>query len=323
MPSTTMTRLGRCVSTVALALAAVVGPLATASGAADSVVTSSSVLAPGLVSTDRTAFYAATWTNQSRSTLTNPDVVITLPAGSALLSPDPPVCTASSPAGPSGRVVVDCPRENIASGASVTQQLLVQVPAVTAAASTAVSADLTADEGGSDRNKSHTDTFPAPDRTFTIVPGDADAAGGCLRNGEAPLATRPGLAATNPLITTAALAGSSGLVCVPVTVQERAGTSPTEACGVGATCTTDIAITDFVSIASQLPSSPLRLTFTVLANNKNLTWYKNGVAVADCAGATSLPPGVSACVTGRSKPSSKSVQLDVLWQTGVDPTWRG
>jgi hypothetical protein len=54
-----------------------------------------------------------------------------------------------------------------------------------------------------------------------------------------------------------------------------------------------------------------------------MTWYKNGVAVVDCAGATGLPPGVSACVTGRSKPSSKSVQLDVLWQAGVDPTWRG
>jgi len=320
MPSTTTTRLGRCVGAVALAVVAMVGPLATPSGAANSDVPASSVLAPPLLSTGRTAFYSATWTNQSRSTLANSTVVITLPAGSAVLSADPPVCTVSMLA---DSVVVTCPRDNLASGAGVTQQLLVRVPTVTVATSRMVTAQLTADEGGSDRDKSHTDTFRAPDRTFTIVPGDADAAGGCLRNGEAPLATRPGLAATNPLITTAAPAGSSGLVCVPVTVQERAATSPTEACGIGATCTTDIAITDFVSIASQLPSPPLRLTFTVVANNKNLTWYKNGVAVADCAGATSLPPGVGACVTGRSKPSSKSVQLDVLWQTGVDPTWRG
>jgi hypothetical protein len=320
MPSTTPTRLGRCVGTVALALASVVGPLATASGAADSVVTGSTVLAPSLVSTDRTAFYSATWVNQGPSTLANPEVVITLPAGSAVVSADPPVCTVSVPSGP---VVVACPRDNLTSGATVTQQLLVRVATVTVATSTAVTADLTADEGGSDRNKSHTDTFPAPDRMFTIVPSAADAAGGCLRDGEAPLATRPGLAPTNPLITTAALAGSSGLMCVPVTVQERAPTSPSEACGAGATCTTDVAITDFVPIASQPPSSPFRLTFTVVANNRNMTWYKNGVAVADCARATSLPPGVSACVTGRSKPSSKSVQLDVLWRAGVDPTWRG
>lgn len=320
MPSTTPTRLGRCVGTVALALAAVVGPLATASGAADSVVTSSTVLAPSLVSTDRTAFYSATWVNQGPSTLANPEVVITLPAGSAVVSADPPVCAVSVPSGP---VVVACPRDNLTSGATVTQQLLVRVATVTVATSTAVTADLTADEGGSDRNKSHTDTFPAPDRMFTIVPSAADAAGGCLRDGEAPLATRPGLAPTNPLITTAALAGSSGLMCVPVTVQERAPASPSEACGAGATCTTDVAITDFVPIASQPPSSPFRLTFTVVANNRNMTWYKNGVAVADCARATSLPPGVSACVTGRSKPSSKSVQLDVLWRAGVDPTWRG
>jgi hypothetical protein len=320
MPSTTPTKLGRCIGTVALALAAVVGPLATASGAADSVVTSSTVLAPSLVSTDRTAFYSATWVNQGPSTLANPEIVIRLPAGSAVVSADPPVCTVSVPSGP---VVVACPRDNLTSGATVTQQLLVRVATVTVATSTAVTADLTADEGGSDRNKSHTDTFPAPDRMFTIVPSAADAAGGCLRDSEAPLATRPGLAPTNPLITTAALAGSSGLMCVPVTVQERAATSPSEACGAGATCTTDLAITDFVPIASQPPSSPFRLTFTVVANNRNMTWYKNGVAVADCARATSLPPGVSACVTGRSKPSSKSVQLDVLWRAGVDPTWRG
>jgi len=323
MPSTTTTRRGRWVGAVVLALGAVIGPLATASGAADSVVTSSSVLAPGLVSTNRTAFYSASWVNQSSSTLTHPDVFITLPAGSTVLSADPPVCTVSSSSGPSGPVVVSCPRDNLASGASLTQQLLVRVPAVSVSTGTTVTAQMIADEGGNDRNKSHTDTFPAPDRTVTIVPGNVDAAGGCLRDGDTPLATRPGLAATNPLITTATLAGTSGLVCVPVTVQERAAASPTEACGAGATCTTDIAITDFVSIASQLPRSPLELTFTVVATSKNMTWYKNGVPVVDCAGATSLPPGVSACITGRSKPSSKSVQLDVLWQAGVDPTWRG
>jgi hypothetical protein len=324
MPSTTTTRRGRwVVGAAALALGAVLGPLATPSGAADSVVTSSSVLAPGLVSADRSAFYSATWVNQSPSTLTNPQIVITLPAGSVVVSADPPVCTASSPSGPSGPVVVSCPRENLASRASLTQQLLVQVPTATVSTGTVVTAQLTADEAGNDRNKSHTDTFPAPDRPVTIVPGDADAAGGCLRDGEAPLATRPGLSATNPLITTAGLAGSSGLVCVPLTVQERPATSPTEDCGAGAMCTTDIATTEFIPVTAQQPGSPVRLTFTVLANNRNLTWYKNGIPVVGCAGATGLPAGVSACITNRSKPSAKSVRLDVLWRAGPDPSWRG
>jgi Domain of unknown function DUF11 len=322
MPSKTTTKLGRCIATVALALAAVVGPLAAQSDAA-SVLTSSSLLAPDLVSTGRTALYSATWVNQGNPTLTNTMVVITLPTGSALVSADPAVCAVSLPSGTSGPVVVTCQRENLASGASLTQQLFVQVPTVTVSTTTAVTAFLKGDEQASDREKSHTDTFPAPDRTLVIVPGDADAAGGCLRDGEAPLATRPGLSATNPLITTAGLAGSSGLVCVPVTVQERAATSPTDACGAGATCTTDIAITDFVPVTAQLPSSPFRLTFTVVATSKNMTWYKNGVPVVDCAGATSLPPDLSACVTGRSKQGTKSVQLDVLWRAGVDPTWRG
>jgi hypothetical protein len=322
MPSTTTMRLGRCIGAVALALGVVVGPLAT-SGDAASVVTSSSVLAPSVVSTGRIAFYSATWVNQTNPTLTNTVVVVTLPSGSVLVSADPAVCTTSLPSGPSGSVVVTCPRANFASGASLTQQLLFQVPTVSVATNAVVTAVLRGDEQGSDQEKSHTDTFPAPDRPFTVVSGEADAAGGCLRDGDVPLATRPGLSATNPLITTAGLTGTSGLVCVPMTVQERAATSPTEACGAGATCTTDIAVTEFVPVTAQSPSSPLQLSFTVVATNKNMTWYKNGVPVLDCAGATALAPGVSACITGRSKPTSKSVRLDLLWRAGPDPTWRG
>jgi hypothetical protein len=322
MPSKTTTRLGRCVGTVALALGALVVPLATEAGAA-SVVTSSSVLAPNLVSTGRAAFYSATWVNDGDPTVANPEVVITLPAGSAVVSADPAVCSVSVPSGPSGAVVVTCERENLASGASITQQLLVRVPTVTVSTSTAVTAVLIGDEGSNDGNKSHTDSFPAPDRALTVLRGDADAAGGCLRAGEEQLATRPGLSAANPLITTAGLAGPTGQLCAPVTVQERAATSPTEACGAGAQCSTDIAVTDFIQVASPPTSVPVQLTFTVVATNRNITWYKNGVPVADCRGATALPAGVDACVNGRSKVGSAGVQLGVLWRAGVDPTWRG
>ena len=322
MPSKTATRLGRGVGAVALALGALVGPLAAGAGAA-SVVTSNSVLAPNLVSTGRAAFYSATWVNQGSPTVANPRVVITLPAGSAVVSADPAVCSVSLPSGPAGAVVVTCERDNLASGASVTQQLLVQVPAVTVSTNTAVTAVLIGDELANDRNRSHTDTFPAPDQALTVVSGDADAAGGCLRTGEEQLATRPGLSAANPLITTAGLAGPSGQLCAPLTVLERAATSPTEACGAGATCTTDIAVTDFIQVASQPASVPVQLTFTVVASNRNITWYKNGVPVADCRGATALPAGVDACVNSRSKLSSTGVQLGVLWRAGVDPGWRG
>jgi hypothetical protein len=316
-----MTRLGRCVGTVALALGALVGPLAAGAGAAS--VATSSVLAPSLVSTGRAAFYSATWVNQGNPTVANPEVVITLPAGSTVVSADPTVCLVSLPSGPSGAVVVTCARENLASGASITQQLLLQVPTVTVSTDNAVTAVLIGDEGTNDRNKSHTDIFPAPDQALTVLRGDADAAGGCLRTGEAQLATRPGLSAANPLITTAGLAGPSGQLCAPVTVQERAATSPTEACGAGAQCSTDIAVTDFIQIASQPVSVPVQLTFSVVASNRNITWYKNGAAVADCRGATALPAGVDACVNSRSKLSSAGVQLGVLWRAGADPGWRG
>ena len=320
MPSNTMTRLGRCVGTVALALGALVGPLAAGAGAAS--VATSSVLAPSLVSTGRAAFYSATWVNQGNPTVANPEIAITLPAGSTVVSADPAVCLVLLPSDSSGAVVVSCERENLVSGASITQQLLVQVPTVTVSTDTAVTAVLSGDEGTNDGNKSHTDTFPAPDQALTVLSGDADAAGGCLRAGE-QLATRPGLSAANPLITTAGLAGPSGQLCAPVTVQERAATSPTEACGAGAQCSTDIAVTDFIQVVSQPVSVPVQLTFSVVASNRNITWYKNGAAVADCRGATALPAGVDACVNSRSKLSSAGVQLGVLWRAGVDPTWRG
>jgi hypothetical protein len=303
-----------------LIIAVVLAPLATASSAAADVVASSSTLAPKLLSSGRTAFYSATWTNGGRSTLTQVVAVITLPPGSALAAATPPVCTATSA---SDSVVVSCPRDNLAAGAAVTQQLL-----VTMSAAADVKAVLTAKESTNDENKSHQDTFPAPDQPVTIVDATSDAAGGCIKNGDQALATRDGLSAANPLITTATLAGPTGVPpCVPVTVQERAPTSAADACGEGATCTTDIAVSDFFSVFAQLPSSPVQLTFTVLGSNKNLTWYKTDSQgtrpVADCPGATNLPQGVSACVTSRSKSGSTGVRLGVLWRAGPDPSWRG
>jgi hypothetical protein len=326
MLSMTTTTLGRCVGTLALGLAVVVGPMATESGAA-SDVTSSSQLAPDLVTGGRTAFYSATWQNDGLPTLTNVVAVITLPAGSAVLSATPATCTSASTGG-TDPVVVSCPGANLRSGASLTQQLLVQTPTVAASTSATVTAVLRADEKGSDTERAHTDTFPAPDRSFTLVPGTADAAGGCLRDGDPALQTRSDLGATNPLITAARLAGSSGQLCVPLTVRERAASSPTEACGARATCTTDIATTEYIPVTSQPLASPVQLTFTVVATNKNMTWYKAvpgqpGVAVQDCLGASALPTGVPACVNSRSKPTSMSVRLGVLWQAGPDPTWRG
>jgi len=319
-------RAPRSLGALVLMTAVVVGPVATAADAADSVVTSTSVLAPNLVSSGRTAFYSATWTNVSTSTLANPVAVITLPAGSALAPGTSPGCTTATT---SGSLAVSCPQHNLASGATLTQQLLVKMPAATTTA--AVTAALTADERGSDQNKSHQDVFPAPDQPLTILGGAADAAGGCISNGDQALATRDGLGKNNPLITTAALTGPSGAPpCVAVTVREEARTSPTDACGAGARCTTDIAVTDYIPIPliTQAPSSPVQLTFTVLASNKNLTWYKsspgkNPSAVPDCPGATDLPPEVNACVNSRSKTGSTSVRLGVLWREGPDPRWTG
>ena len=306
---------------VAVAAALLVGPLASA-GSAASDVDARSVLAPASVTAGRTAFYSATWDNLGRAALTNPVVVVTLPAGSAVVPAPPPGCVAAEPAGPTEPVVVSCERANIPAGTSVTQQLLVRVPEVAVPTEASVTAVLRAKEQASDQDQSHPDTFPAPTRSLTILPTDGDGTGGCLRDGEAGLSTRAGLSSTNPLITTAELAGRSGLVCVPVTVAERSGTSPTEACGAGATCTTDISMTEFIAVLPP-PSAPIRLTFTVVAGSKNMTWYKNGDPVAECPGASDLPAELNACVTSRAKMGAKGVRLGVLWRAGPDPDWRG
>ncbi len=314
-------RASRFSGALVLMTAVVVGPVATAADAADSVVTSTAVLAPNLVTSGRTAFYSATWTNGSNSTLANPVAVITLPLGSTPAAGTWPGCTTATT---SDSVAVSCPQHNLASGATVTQQLLVTMPAVTTI--TTVTAALTADEKGRDQNKSHLDVFPAPRRPLSIVSGPADAAGGCISNGEQALATRGGLGKNNPLITTAALSGTSGAApCVPVTMEELTPGSPTDYCGVGATCTTQVAVTasDFSEVSDQPLPPTVQLTFTVLANNKNLTWYKDKTAVADCPGATDLPStAVNACVNSRSKTGS-AVRLGVLWRVGPDPSWRG
>jgi len=279
----------------------------------------------GFVTGGRNALYTASWTNESNATLTNVLVVVTLPAGSGVLSADPDVCTAPAPANPSDPVVVSCPRDNVRSGGTITQQIFFRAPVVSVETQSEVTSLLKVDEKTSDADTAHTDTFKAPRRPLTILPTAADAAGGCMRTGDAALATQSGLSSTNPLITTARLTGPTGQFCTPLILVERHRSNPTEFCGAGATCTTDIAVTLAPSVFS-----PIQLTFTFLANNRNLTWYKTGDGegalaepVADCPGATQLPTGLDACVNSRSKLGSMAVTLGVLWQGGPDPSWVG
>jgi len=304
-----------------------VGLFAAPSGAASPVVTPSSELVPsvvtdgvpvGFVTGGRKALYTASWTNQSNPTLTNILITITLPPGSTVLSADPDVCTAPAPPSPTDPVVVSCPRDNLRSGNTFTQQIFFQTPAVAAETRFVVMSVLQGDEQVSDPNKAHNDTFPAPDRPVRILPTSADAAGGCTQAGDAALATQGGLSSTNPLITAASLTGPTGLFCTPVTLVEQHRSNPTEGCGAGATCTVDLSITEAPSVPAAI-----QLTFTFIANNRNLTWYKNTVPVADCLGATRLPDDLDACVNSRSKLGSMAVSLGVLWRGGPDPSWTG
>ena len=308
----------------ALGVVVLLGLCTAPSLAASPVVTPASDLVPklnlagvdtGFATGGRNALYTASWRDDDHATITNIVITVKLPPGSGVVSTDPAVCTFSPP-DPSAQTVVTCLRDNLHSGETVTQQVFFQTPTVSLETSAVVTAQLTGKEQASDTDKSHTDTFPAPERPLTIVPTAGDAAGGCLRpqEGEATLATQDGLSADNPLITEADLTGPTGQFCTPVTLVE-------ESCGGGA-CITDLAKTGAPEV-----SAPLQLIFTFVANNRNLDWFKisdtNPVpeVVPNCLGATQLPPGLVACVNSRAKVGSMAVRLGVLWGGGPDPTW--
>src|SRR5262249_6573767 len=155
---------------------------------------------------------------------------------------------------------------------------------------------------------------PAPPQPLNIVPTAGDSAGACVPADDPTLATQSGLSADNPLITEATPTGPTSMFCTPLTLVERHRLNPTEGCGVGASCTTDIAMTNETDLTGGVPAQPttIQLTFTFVANNRNLTWYKApvpdlgepvppGEPVPSCLGATELPPGLNACVNSRAK----------------------
>jgi uncharacterized repeat protein (TIGR01451 family) len=284
----------------------------------------------GFVTGGRNALYTATWTNNGRATLTNVVITVTLPAGFRVVSTDPDVCTFSPP-DPSAPTVVTCPRDNLRSGDIFTQQVFFQTPAVSVETSAEVTSVLRGDERTSDPDRQHTDTIAPDPEPLTILPTAADAAGACVRVEDDPtIATQSGLSMTNPLITEASLTGPTGLFCTPLTLVEQHRSTPTEFCGEGATCTTDIAMTG----AELVPATPIQLTFTFVGNNRNLTWYKTAdppqgepvppaEPVPSCLGATELPDNLVACVNSRAKAGPMAVRLGVLWQGGPDPSWVG
>jgi uncharacterized repeat protein (TIGR01451 family) len=282
----------------------------------------------GFVTGGRNALYTATWTNVGKATFTNVLITVNLPAGSVVRSTDPAVCTYSA-SDPSAPVVVTCPRDNLHSGDVLTQQVFFQTPVVSVETSAEVTSVLKGDERTSDPDKEHTDTFAPDPQPLTILPTAADKAGGCVQANDATLATQSGLSTANPLITMASLTGPTGLFCTPLTLVEQHRSNPTEFCGEGATCTTDIAMTG----APALPT-PIQLTFIFVGTKKNLTWYKTSdpeegmppplaEPVPDCLGATDLPAGLVACVNSRAKTGSMAVTLGVLWRGGPDPSWVG
>ncbi len=139
----------------------------------------------------RGALYTASWTNQSNATLTKTSIFVTLPPGWTLRSADPAVCTppAANPADP---IVVSCPRANLSSGATFTQQLSIQAAQATAESQAVATSFLQGDERASDPNQSHTDSSRRrPDRSRSW-PAPRTRPVRAARSGTPPHAAGPG-----------------------------------------------------------------------------------------------------------------------------------
>ena len=116
----------RVLAAAGVGLSVLAGPLAGAGSAGSPVVATTSSLSPAFVTAGRTALYEASWTNESNATLTNAVVVVSLPAGTGLVSADPAGCTV---AGPAGAPVVSCPKPNLAGAVSSSCWVTMSPPA--------------------------------------------------------------------------------------------------------------------------------------------------------------------------------------------------
>jgi uncharacterized repeat protein (TIGR01451 family) len=277
--------------------------LATAGQAADPAVSASATDAPDPVTAGLTASYTFALANDATATLTHTTFSASLPAGSTYVSASPSAGTCTQASG-----TVTCDIGSLQSGAdaSVTVELTAPASAFSMCGSFAFK------EGTTEQpDPSHLDTVAACAATDVRPAGDPNFRGGCIDAG-ATLAT--GNAATSSDRQNTAVTVEED-ACV--SVSEVAATSPTEACGAGFTCTTEISD---VILPTCSPADPCTVTLTFDKDlGKVRRIFKDGVLVAPCTSPAIASP--DPCVV--SKTQLKGGDTRFVLNFAVDARLRG
>jgi len=151
---------------------------------------------------------------------------------------------------------------------------------------------LTFKEGGSDSNKSHTDTLATCQGTAVRAANDPNFRGGCI-GATQEISTGSTATATDPQNTKVK---TKNAACIKV--EEVAATGPNDACGTGFTCKTQVSEIEHPPCAV---SDPCIVTITFDSSFGVITnLFYNGVLVGNCT-----TPGVASpdpCILSRTPP---------------------
>ena len=313
---------------VAATVAAAVGVGAIAARGGQPMVDSETSLAPDRVTSGLETLFSASFENTGGNTLTNAEILVTLPAGAAFAFADPAVCTAGA-AAQDGTILVSCPRGQMRTGTRFDQQIVFKAPTVTSALpqTTTVKSRLIFNERDSDGNtgKQHVDTIFA-DAITSVHAVSRNLIGKCVSKSGETLSTA-GIATSkdNLQITVATVPANASQACSPVVLEEKPAGSEPATCPTGVTCQTEVSTTASPPFSV---TSPVHLTFLIdgalfkkAPDPATFVWYKNGIAVPNCAvGSTGATP--DPCVESRGRHGSKGIALGVRW-SGNDPSWQG
>jgi uncharacterized repeat protein (TIGR01451 family) len=266
---------------VALLVAAGVAVLATAGSAKDPNATFTATDSPDPVTAGLTVSHTFVARNNGPSTLTHGTFIDQLPFGSTFVSA---VTTLGSCSQAAGKVT--CALGQMKKGAVATITVFFNAPS-TAFQNCAI---FTFKERGNDQNKAHTDTLTACQGTAVRSATDPNFKGGCI-NAAQTISTGNNATATDQQNTSLTTPNAACLK-----VEEVAATSPTDACGAGFTCKTD------VSEIEHPPCPVNNPCLVVITFDKSFgTVYKlfyNGVRVLSCT-----TPGVASpdpCLVSRT-----------------------
>lgn len=265
---------------VLLVFAAVAGAVAITAGpgfGSDPHVVFGAQGAPASVTAGRTAHLTFDVANQTPDSLHWVTFRHTLPAGASLVSVTPSQGSCSQEGGELSCLLGKLPR-----GASATVSVLLTAPPAGFEGCGAISWKQT----GTTTRLTDTACVPMPVRAVD----DPDFQGGCI-SAETVIST--GSTATASDRQTTALRTPDG-ACV--TVGEVPATSPTDACGAGETCKTDVSEVEHPPCA---PANPCTITVTFDSSfGKIRNLYYNGFLVEPCT-----TPGVASpdpCLVSRT-----------------------